>query len=89
MGGTTVVTMQPLGVTAGSTTAPSLLSDVHLLLCFSPLLFALVGFPGDCYCWAERGSKGNRSGQACGEASRCLAVSSRQQFFCISVMGLI
>lgn len=79
MEGTTVAAMQPLAVTAGSTPAPSLLSDVPLLLCFSALLFALLGFPDACYCWAERGSKRNRSGQACGEASRCLAVLSRGQ----------
>lgn len=89
--GATVVTMQPLGVIAGSATAPSFLIDVHLLLCFSPLLFALVGFSDACYCWAERGSKRNCSGQARGEAGRCLAVLSRQQHFCISdsEMGLI
>lgn len=37
-----MVTRQPLGVIAGSSTAPCLLIDVHLLLCFSPLWWVFL-----------------------------------------------
>lgn len=80
---TTVVMMQLMRLIAGSTTAPSFLIDVHLLSCCFLLVFARVGFPDVCYRWAERGTKGNGLGQACGEATRYLDAFSRKQRFCI------
>lgn len=80
---TAVVMTQPTRLIAGSTTAPSFLIDVHLLSCFFLLLFARVGFPDGCYCWAERGTKRNCLGHACGEATRYLDALSREQRLCI------
>lgn len=74
---TTVVMTQPMRLIAGSTTAPSLLTDVHLLSCFFLLLFARVGFPDICCHWAERETKRGCSGQACGVATRYLDALSR------------
>lgn len=74
---TTVVTTQPMRLIAGSATAPSFLVDVHLLSGFFLLLFSRVGFPDVCYHWAERGTKRNCLGQACGKATRYLDALSR------------
>lgn len=68
---TTDITTQPMGVIAGSPQHPH---SLLMCTCFhvSFFLFAKMGFPDACDCWAERGTKRNCLGQAWGEANRYL-----------------